>query len=267
MTPRRRQSGFTLTELMIGMVIGLLLLAGILEILLGNRESFRVQQEQAALQQNARVVSYFLDTIVAHAGYYPDSFLDTERVFRNGGDPLRGEDGRFDEVTLRFRSDGAMNDCAGGLVAEDVISTNRFYVSDTDDDGNATLLCQRSLQQADGSAVKRADGSTVGDSFLPLIENVSALSIRYGMDTNEDGAVDRYGDATAVKAVSDFDRVYSVHMQVVLASEGEVLTAARDADEDTQFNHTLFDDGINLPNDRRQRVLVDRVIALKNRLP
>ncbi|MDT0635402.1 PilW family protein [Spectribacter hydrogenooxidans] len=267
MSSWQRQAGFTLTELMIGMVIGLLLLAGILEILLGNRESFRVQQEQAALQQNARVVSYFLDTIVAHAGYYPDAFLDAERIFRNGGDPLRGEDGRFDEVTIRFRSDGAMNDCAGGLVAEDVISTNRFYVSDTDNDGNATLLCQRSLRQADGSAVTRPDGSTVGDSFLPLIENVSALSIRYGMDTNEDGSVDRYGDATAVAAVSDFDHVHSVHMQVVLASEGDVLTTARDAGDDQQFDETLFDDNLALPTDRRQRVLVDRVIALKNRLP
>lgn len=240
-----KQKGLSLVELLVAMVVTMLLLAGMLQILLGQRESFGIQRQQAALQQNARVASFLVESLIARAGYYPEALRDGERVFRAGG-PIAGKDGQNgapDEITVRFQSDGHMSDCAGGSIPAGAISINRFYLSS----GGSSLLCQRRLIQEDGSPVLRADGSRIGTSTLPMIGNVQGLQVAYGADSNGDGSVDVYRHANQV---ADFARVRSVRVQLGLTSSGAVL--------------------LPVPGqaaDRRQRLLVDRVVALRNRLP
>lgn len=52
----RAGRGFGLVELMIAMTIGVLLVLGVAQVFLAGRESFALQQKNAALQENARFV-------------------------------------------------------------------------------------------------------------------------------------------------------------------------------------------------------------------
>lgn len=68
MSPRRqpeslplRQSGLSLVELMIAMVLGLMLLGGVIQVFLGNQTLYRETQRLAALQES---VGYGVDFMV-----------------------------------------------------------------------------------------------------------------------------------------------------------------------------------------------------------
>lgn len=63
-TTRRRQKGVTLVELMISLLLGLLLTAGIIQVFAGNRVTFAFNDGLSRIQENAR---FSLDHISYHA--------------------------------------------------------------------------------------------------------------------------------------------------------------------------------------------------------
>ncbi len=64
-----RRAGFSLVELMVALVISLVLIGGVLKIYLGSKQAYRVQDNQARLQENGRMALYFLTHDLRMAGY------------------------------------------------------------------------------------------------------------------------------------------------------------------------------------------------------
>lgn len=64
-----RMHGFGLVEIMIAMTLGLLLLAGLYQVYLANKTTFRTQQALARLQENTRYVVQTLSHDLRMAGY------------------------------------------------------------------------------------------------------------------------------------------------------------------------------------------------------
>ena len=52
---KKVSKGFTLVELMVALVLGFILIAGVLNIFNSNRENFRVTENLARIQENSRV--------------------------------------------------------------------------------------------------------------------------------------------------------------------------------------------------------------------
>jgi len=63
------QNGFTLVELMVAMVVGLILMAGVLQIYLSSKQSDRVLTAEARMQENGRFAMHFLVHDLRMAGY------------------------------------------------------------------------------------------------------------------------------------------------------------------------------------------------------
>lgn len=63
------QRGLSLVELMIGMALGLIVLAGIGYIYLGSRQSYKVQDNMARIQENGRYAMEILSRDIRMAGY------------------------------------------------------------------------------------------------------------------------------------------------------------------------------------------------------
>lgn len=57
MRSSRRAAGFSLVEMMIAVVLGLIVVAGLIQVLLANRKSYQLQQGTNILQQNVRFAS------------------------------------------------------------------------------------------------------------------------------------------------------------------------------------------------------------------
>ncbi|MDN3517457.1 PilW family protein [Aquisalimonas lutea] len=66
---RSRQSGFSLVEIMVGITISLILLAGVLQIFNSSRQSYRVQEASSRIQENGRFAMAFLARDLRMAGY------------------------------------------------------------------------------------------------------------------------------------------------------------------------------------------------------
>jgi len=64
-----RQAGLTLVELMVALVLGMVLMAGMLQLFAANKTSFRLTENISAMQENARYAMSKLERDIRMAGY------------------------------------------------------------------------------------------------------------------------------------------------------------------------------------------------------
>jgi type IV pilus assembly protein PilW len=68
-TSKNHQLGMTLIEIMIALLIGAFLLGGLLQIFIGNKQSYRLDEGQSRLQENARYALELLSHDIRLSGY------------------------------------------------------------------------------------------------------------------------------------------------------------------------------------------------------
>lgn len=259
------QSGFSLIELMVAMAVSLILLAGILQILLGNRESFEAQKAMAGMQQDARLIRFVLDNAVIHAGYLVDLddsreyvFSDTKMCNTNDTDGgfLHGNNSTStgagtgvgsDSLCVRYQASATMVNCLGGLV-----------IDPEEEPGLAKKMAEFELSvdnEGDLQCTVYPDGETAHQP-QPLVSNVKTLQIRYGVDTNQDNSVDTYASTP-----SNWSEVRTVRLQLLLVSADPVLPT------DTKQTFELASGTSVSLAPGHAGLLVNQTTALRNLLP
>ncbi|WP_374972679.1 PilW family protein [Spongiibacter marinus] len=132
-----------------------------------------------------------------------------------------------------------------------------FFVRDTGRDtaGGRPVLSLYSQQRATGSGGSMA-------AAVELVEGVENLQIVYGLDTDNDRAIDSYADASAV---TDWQQVVSAKLELTLVANDEGVVG-RTGSVDAQ---SVYDSsGQLLSNtDGRMRQVFSSVFAIRNRLP
>jgi len=117
----KKQKGITLVELMIAMVIGLVLTAGILQLFVSNKQTYRITESMSRLQENGRFAMHFLTKDIRMADHWGcrsknlpiKSNLDSDAYFDLPIDALAGTDGAAvtdpDSITVKgVISDGIL---------------------------------------------------------------------------------------------------------------------------------------------------------------
>ena len=66
---KSNQKGLSLIELMVAMVVGLILIAGVIEIYVNSKQTYRNQDALSRLQENGRYVLSILSTNIRPAGF------------------------------------------------------------------------------------------------------------------------------------------------------------------------------------------------------
>ncbi|MGF1548024.1 MAG: PilW family protein [Thiotrichales bacterium] len=211
------QSGLTLVELMIAMVLGLLLLGGVVSVYISGKQSNTARDGWSLLQENGRAAIRMLESGIASAGY-PRS-EDTIPLVVIDGDVtgwsksfLTADGTPGDRITVSFNPRGECGpgeyfscDCLGQATKLASV-VNSYYLE------AGQLMCR---------------GSSGGAQ--PLVENIDAFQVRYGVDTDGDGAVDgAYLPATDL-AADDWAQVIAVQIGLVVNSAMPV----RDVPEDS----------------------------------
>ncbi|MBH04029.1 MAG: hypothetical protein CMP08_07885 [Xanthomonadales bacterium] len=250
---RRAQQGFSLVELMVTLAVGLFLLVGVLQILQANRESFEAQRGTAHLEENARLAVFVLEHGVAHAGYHVT--LDSNPFQASNalapalaqGAVIGGQaniHNNNDQLRIRFQAAGGVKNCRGqdiGTPGAPAMADFEFYVSDAD-----ALICHQA-----------------GSDRQPVIDNVDRFEVRYGIaGPNRADGVQYY---TAQPSADARTHIKSVRIQLLLHSDPESGDRALPVPTTQRYN--LMDGSVFEITDRRARLLIDRMIALKNRLP
>jgi type IV pilus assembly protein PilW len=240
-----RQRGLTLIELMVGLVLGLFVLAGLLALFVGNKQTYRAQDAAADLQANARFALEILNREARKAGYRA-AFVTPAQAFPAvtgfaAGQVVAGTDSPSPRLSLRYQGsgtgtgDGWMRDCLGANLAGGALATVALSV------GGQDLQC-----------------SVNGGAAQPLLGGVQALRFTYGVDTSN--PPDFYADSyVAAASVPDWSRVASVRIELLLVTAEDGLTDAPQP--------YLWSDATVTPTDKKMRRAYSNVISFRNLLP
>jgi prepilin-type N-terminal cleavage/methylation domain-containing protein len=162
------QTGFSLLEMVIGMSIGLIILAAISSTFITQRRVYDLQEQRLEMTQTARAALDVIIRDVMMGGYDPKGHL--QRVVDTTSD-YTGIVYHADELEIRADQDGD-----GIIVVDENGSTDP---DDWDYDGRH----ERIQYRLDGDLLRRA---TNGGGFQPFAENVKNFSLRYLNDTGSD---------------------------------------------------------------------------------
>ncbi|WP_432471160.1 PilW family protein [Amphritea sp. HPY] len=233
----RRQSGFSLVEMMISTAVGLLLISGVLSAYVASSKSYRLQEAMSQVQETGRYilerVPYDLRNaglglsadVAAIQGYANAAAAETEL---SDGPLLTDDDRIAGEVVYIPAHDGA----------EEIA----YYVA-TDTDGVLSLY---RYEAEEDKEIKP----------LALVQGVEEIAVEYGLDSSEiaDHQVDEF---KAVADVTDWTQVVAVRLSFLVASlERGVL------DE----RQTLAAPFTGSNQDRRLYRTYTTTIGLRNRL-
>lgn len=273
----KSQRGFSIIELVIASALSLVLVAGVATIYMGSRQTYNARDELSTMQENARSAISALTKHLEHAGYTTPTHLPLNKAFYVDGDsaPVArscGSGASSVEINPTALVKTADNDAASG--AGDTIGVVFYADSSLSIDcGNSPTPVNCQAQTAPSPEYSRIYNtfyvSTVGDmpnlfcagsrstAALPVAEGVEAMQLAYGLDQNDDGTVDTYLDATAVKAANRWYQVRTIKASVLVRSREPVFNAA----EARSYN--LLNTTYNR-NDRYQRTVHTAVIYLRN---
>ena len=244
---KHKQHGFTLIEIMIAITIGLVMLAGVLQISQANKESSRLQRNMGFVQENMRIAMELLTRDIRMAGFNgisADPIAMPQPAFINVTPPTvdipainddprsRTTDGgadNNDQITLTYRSD---TDCLGQATPTSV-AINHYFIDDN------SLMCRGNIGVAQ-----------------PLVNNVENLQVLYGENTDDDPrSANLYVRADQV---DDMANVVSVRIGMRFISREAVRSAI-----DTN-SYALLDAAPFVPNDRLLRREITTTISLRN---
>jgi type IV pilus assembly protein PilW len=220
----------TLLELMISLALGLLLLTGIGTIYMGSNQTYRVQEENARIQESGRFALEVIGRSLRQAGswemplntnIFKTAFVGTRITgTHNAGPPV------VDTVTTQYDGVAGDRDCEGTVVTAAMVAAatppGSIVVTDAyrRDAANLELEC---------------DGIDVDNAFQPLVSNVEDLQILYGID-NDGGVIPSANRYTATPG--NWNQVVSVRVCVLIRSEQAGITTLQ-AGSTTQWQRYL----------------------------
>jgi type IV pilus assembly protein PilW len=360
-----RQHGLTLVELLIALVMGLILLAGMVTVFVANKQTFRFQDALSRLQENGRFAIALLERDIRRVGYtgFENLELLTNTVgykkvsatcpapvwLPDLGEPLDGFDNvggtesAFSSLTPKPKSgtdvirlfmgeelgikvqkqpgnvspgSADLQVTAGAklkpgsvllvvdefgeqgsiFVATDVTAlsakthTNIKHEASANPndpvqncvkslarnyDGGYIVAMVRSIYYVAETTRKDVTGQPIPalyrsinyDAPEELVEGVEDMQIRYGVDTDGNGAVDGYDNAAEVTSASNWPSVRSVRFQLLLRSvDAKALPQANEVTFDVSVPDEVeaWDEG-SPSTEGLWRQTYGTVVALRNR--
>jgi type IV pilus assembly protein PilW len=222
---RHNQRGLSLISLMIALLIGTFLLAGLFAVWFQTRTTFKTQNQMAQVQDNQRMALIILANAVQTAGYYPaaanytttppaplyqaSTVFPGTSPFTVTGQAIYGThsttNATNDMLELRFMTDMSNTtndntlDCLGQADTAQTLVVETFQL-----DASNNLTC---IVTVNGQASKGT-----------IVPNVKGLEVYYGVSTTEDNSVTEYLTADQVTADSMWAYVQSVNLQLTFAN-------------------------------------------------
>ena len=161
---RLNRNGITLIELLVAFVICAIVVGGIYRVFVSQTRAYTIQDQVVEVQQNIRSAMEILLRDLRMAGYDSDSLTSKISI----ATPITPAD---QSVTVNYEYD----------------DTHRYEITYALQNGNLTR--QLTIYPDAGPSSSTTD---------TVLENVNALDFTYGIDTNDDGAVDNWVSAAGI---------------------------------------------------------------------
>lgn len=279
--PRRAARGFSLIELMVALLIGMLvigaLMAGYYAIAVSNRNG----QARAQVTEDASLALNMLRANVREAGYSrPTGVAGTKYVQAYAGRALAGCDNSFVDlnqdigaltctagaghasIAVAYEADSTANgnsllsggvplDCLGNALPLTGAGATSYYLN-----YSRFYLAASQVSPTHTALYCRGPGNAAGQA---LVENIEDMQIQYGVSNNLAASPVQVAYYAKASALANLDNVVTVRICVLAVSTDEVMDAVTPY---TDCNGTV---GV-VPADRRMRRAFTTTIVLHNRL-
>jgi type IV pilus assembly protein PilW len=223
----QKQSGMTLIELLISMLLSLFLISGMSQIFMQSQKNFALERNLSDMTEDAVFVLDLLSKNLSLAGYSSDGKMDlfqaTSEMFGskirfNQNEYLQGLD---NELIYRFKitNEKDLNNslCTSSLTYNKNDILTIYIYEDKDGDGVPVFYCKVKQSEKDPFNAK------------PLISQVEKLEFRYGVQNKND--VNNLSDDTFYYAkaadINDWKSVFAVKVFLVMRSADNNLTSAK----------------------------------------
>ncbi|MEO0368456.1 MAG: PilW family protein [Pseudomonadota bacterium] len=278
------QRAYTLVELLVGLFLGLFIIAMSLTYMVSSSQSFRVQTNESLIQENARFALEILTQNFRLAGLnakenlllnatgvvaanicsaseagVADGNLGTGACTKDGAN--NNTDNNSDRIAIDYIIDafGEPSFTATGCNGQDiVVATNaarhivsEFWTADIDGDGIRSLYCQSFDFEA---------SAAIGTA-MPLVDGVDRMQIQYGVDADDNGIIERYQSFTNLGA-ANIDTVKTIRIAMLMNSGLAAATAEIDG-TDTR-SYTLLDAAATSFSDGRFRQVFSTTVMMPN---
>ncbi len=289
----KRQSGFTLIELMISLALGIAISWVVLNVSLNVMRSNQNILATGDVIEKGVYLGYLLKREIKHAGFYgritsgkviiPDSpqtdWCTTTPTKRHLTTPVFGlnnETSLCGNSDLLADSDILMIRRASTTVASSLVAAQHYIQSNFDDviletgaAANFTLTEMDGITSApiyefyqdvyyvdsDNNFKRRrlVNGAIVHE---PLIEGVDDFQLEYGIDTDADNIADTFTTTPANTNYSDWQNVKTVTVSLLISGETVSQPDAKKYQYADKLNVTF--------NDKKKRRLFSFVVAVGN---
>lgn len=233
-----KNKGFSLVELMVAMLLGLLITGAAVKLFLANQQTFALQQTLSRVQENGQLFVRFLVSDLRRTGLEMDgvtsSYPQGVKFSQTQGMPGSSDGADFDRLTVAYHGD---SDCEGTQAAAPTAVVNTYFVN-TD----AELVC---------------DGNLTGGAGVTLLTGVEAFEVMYGIDTEQNGKanVSRFVSTGALGG----NPVAAVRFGLLLKEEGSSLPKS----DGTKTYYVLTKE-LAEPEDRAIRRVFISTVKLRN---
>ena len=187
----KKQQGMTLIELMIALAIGAFLLAGVMQIYLGSRQSYRMLDSLSRMQENGRFAMEFISRDIRLAGF---------------------------------------RECWSGSIPTPINGTNNDGLNNSDSITiqMSTSVCPVVVLPITYTIANGAGGAPSlfqnnNGNNQELLEGIQEMQILYGADTNSDSTPDYY--VPFGTAGLSMNQVVSIRVSLLLVSLNDSLAA------------------------------------------
>jgi type IV pilus assembly protein PilW len=235
-----REKGFTLIELMIAVVLGLLLIAGTMTVFVSTKQGYRLENGLSLMQATGRATLDLLAREVMMAGFPQIEDIETfiPAMTTDGGGSSS------DQFAVRYQSDtDCLNDTTPTYADGERYAKNMYFI-----DANNNLRC-RTLAE---------DDSTIREAVV--VQGVENMQLLYGEDNINDGVNNATRYVTAGN-VADWDNVISVRIGIIVNSQSAIATS------DDDVTYTLFGQTPTAAGaDRMRRRAYTTTAVIRNRI-
>ena len=247
-SPLSPQDGLTLVELLVAVLIAAFLIIGLVQIVMAARGSFRLQENQAEVQENGRYIVSTLGKLIRQTAYNPQPW---NKDFESIGLTLDTQDQvstRSDRLAIRSWSNTNCFDNRNPV--EDSSGEALFFLRESSFDLNGrndlTHTCRYGPTEADFTTQIRRQG---------FVRNVESFQALYGQDDNGDGHVDRW-----VRAAdwADQQQILGIRIGLLLRSTDSVVERSRQ-------DFSVLDSDYTASADGRLRLLLEFTAPIKGR--